>query len=170
MGTARPRVFRSRTGCEPQASSAPPQERMSWHLTAAPCAPARSEAGEAVVDGLEALPHGVEMVEAFAQAEVAQIVGAELGAEEAGELLILPQQSVLPVGAEDVMAVLDLLDQRQSAAFQVFLPNVRRIAAPVPPPVHTIVEFPQRRCMKQKQASDAEIHHRLRPSPVGSGI
>jgi hypothetical protein len=81
----------------------------------------RLEAGEAVGDGLEALPHGVEMIEAFAQAEVAQIVGAELEAQEAGELLVLPEQSVLPVGAEDVMAVLDLLKDGSELSGQPFV-------------------------------------------------
>ena len=49
----------------------------------------RLEAGEAVCDGLEPFPHCVEMSESFLQAEVAQIVGAKLVAEEPGELLIL---------------------------------------------------------------------------------
>ena len=34
------------------------------------------EAGEAVGDRLESLPHSVEMVESFLQPEVAQVVGA----------------------------------------------------------------------------------------------
>ena len=47
------------------------------------------ETGKTVGDGLETLPHCIEMIEPFLQAEVAQIVGAELVAQEAGELLIL---------------------------------------------------------------------------------
>ena len=47
------------------------------------------EAGEAVCDCLEPLAHRVEMSESFLEAEVAQIVGAKLVAEEPGELLIL---------------------------------------------------------------------------------
>ena len=70
----------------------------------------RLEAGEAVGDGLEPFAHGIEMIEAFLQAEVAQVVGAEFVAQEAGELFVLFEEGVFPVGAEDVMAVLDLID------------------------------------------------------------
>ena len=49
------------------------------------------ETGEAIGDGLEALAYGIEMVEAFAQTEVAQIVGAELETQETGELFILAE-------------------------------------------------------------------------------
>jgi hypothetical protein len=43
----------------------------------------RLKAGEAVCDDLKSLTHGVEMIEPFPQAEVAQIVGAKFVAEEA---------------------------------------------------------------------------------------
>src|SRR5438552_7827479 len=43
----------------------------------------RLEAGETVGDGLEPFPYGIEMVKAFLQAEVAQIVGTEFVAQEA---------------------------------------------------------------------------------------
>ena len=79
------------------------------------------EAGEAVGDGLESLAHGVEMVESLLQAEVAQIVGAEFVAQEAGELLVLFEEGVFPVGAEDVMAMLDLVDDRCEFAAQAFV-------------------------------------------------
>jgi hypothetical protein len=46
----------------------------------------RLEAGEAVGDGLEPFANGIEMIEPFLQAEVAQVVGAEFVAQEAGEL------------------------------------------------------------------------------------
>ena len=45
--------------------------------------------GEAVRDDLKLLAHGVQVVEALLQAEVAQVVGAELVAQEGGELLVL---------------------------------------------------------------------------------
>src|SRR5579859_3614722 len=70
------------------------------------------ETSEAVSDGLEFLAHVVEMIEPFLQTEVTQVIGAKLVAEEAGELLVLFEKSVLPVGAEDVMAMLDLIDDR----------------------------------------------------------
>ncbi len=76
------------------------------------------EAGEAVGDGLEPFADGIEMIEAFLQAEIAQIVGTEFVAQEAGELLVLFEEGVLPVGAEDVMAVLDLIDDRGEFARQ----------------------------------------------------
>ena len=84
------------------------------------------ETGEAVGNGLESFPHGVEMIEAFLQAEVAQIVGAEFVAQEAGELLILFEKGVLPVGAENVMAVLDLVDDGGQFAAQSLVAAGRR--------------------------------------------
>src|SRR5215470_10643241 len=48
------------------------------------------------------------MLQTFLQSEIAKIVGAELVAQEGGELFVLLEEAVLPVGAEDVMAVLDL--------------------------------------------------------------
>ena len=72
----------------------------------------RLEAGEAVGDGLEPFADGIEMIEAFLQAEIAQVVGTEFVAQEAGELLVLLEKGVFPVSAEDVMAVLDLIDDR----------------------------------------------------------
>jgi hypothetical protein len=68
------------------------------------------EAGETIGDGLEFLSHGVEMIEPLLQAEVAQIVGTEFVAQIAGELFVLFEESVFPVGAEDMVAVLDLID------------------------------------------------------------
>jgi hypothetical protein len=47
------------------------------------------KAGEAVGDDLEPFTDSVEMFEPLLQAEVAQVVGDELIAQEAGELLIL---------------------------------------------------------------------------------
>src|SRR5580698_10157859 len=79
------------------------------------------ETGETVGDGLESFPHGVEMVESFLQAEVAQVIGAKLVAEEAGEFLVLFEEGVLPVGSEDVMAVLDLIDDRGEFPMQPFV-------------------------------------------------
>ena len=49
------------------------------------------------------------MFEAFLEPEVSEIVGAEFVAQEGGELLVLFEESIFPVGAEDMMAVLDLL-------------------------------------------------------------
>jgi hypothetical protein len=70
------------------------------------------EAGETVGDGLEPFADGIQMIEAFLQTEVAQVVGAEFVAQETGKLLVLFEEGVFPIGAEDVMAVLDLIDHR----------------------------------------------------------
>ena len=68
------------------------------------------ETSEAVRDGLEPFAHGVKIIQAFLQTEVAQVVGAKLIAEEAGELFVLFEEGVLPVSAEDVVAMLNLID------------------------------------------------------------
>ena len=92
----------------------------------------RLEAGEAVRDGLESFAHGVEMIESFLQAEVAQVVGAEFVAQEAGELLVLFEKGVLPVGAENVMAMLDLVDDGgQFAAQALVQADAEDLADPV---------------------------------------
>ena len=56
--------------------------------------------GETIGDGLESLAHGIEMMEPFLQAEIAQIVGTQFVAQESGELLILFEEGVFPIGAE----------------------------------------------------------------------
>jgi len=76
------------------------------------------EPGEAIGDGLESFAHGIEVLESFLQAEVAQVIGTKLVAEETRELLVLFKEGVLPVGAEDVMAMLDLFDDRGEFAAQ----------------------------------------------------
>src|SRR3954454_3689648 len=72
--------------------------------------PLRLETGETAGDGLEGLPNGRQMIQSFAQTEIGEIVGAQFVAQESGELLILPQHGALEVGAEDMMAMLDLID------------------------------------------------------------
>src|SRR5258708_1482456 len=68
------------------------------------------ETGKAIRDGLEPLTDGVEMIESLLQSEVPEIVGTEFVAQVARELFVLLEKGVLPVGAEDVMAVLDLIE------------------------------------------------------------
>ena len=51
----------------------------------------RLKAGKAVGDGLKLFPHGVEVIQAFAETKVAQIVRAQLVAQETGELLVLSE-------------------------------------------------------------------------------
>ena len=68
------------------------------------------EAGEAVGNGLESGAHGLQMIGSFLQPEVAQVVGAQLVAQEAGEFFLLFEESVFPIGAQDVMAVFKLIE------------------------------------------------------------
>src|SRR5437899_12181966 len=58
------------------------------------------------------------MFEAFLEPEVSEIVGAEFVAQEGGELLVLFEESIFPVGTEDMMAVLDLLQGGVELAWQ----------------------------------------------------
>src|SRR5215468_3442861 len=66
--------------------------------------------GEAAGNGLELLPDRIEILQALLETEVPEVVGAELIAQERCELLVLLQERVLEVGAIDMVAVLDLLD------------------------------------------------------------
>src|SRR4249919_1673505 len=50
------------------------------------------------------------MVQAFAQTEVVEVVGAQFVAQEGREFFVLPQHCALEVGAEGMMAMLDLID------------------------------------------------------------
>ena len=79
----------------------------------------RLEGGEAIGDAEELLAHVGQVIEPLLQAEVGQIVGADLVAQEGGELLVLLDEGVLPVGAKDVMAVLDLLEGGVELAVQL---------------------------------------------------
>ena len=72
--------------------------------------PLRLETGEAAGDGLEPLADGIEMVQSLLEMEIGEVVGDQLVAQEGGELFVLLQKGVFEVGAEDVMAVLDAVD------------------------------------------------------------
>ena len=72
--------------------------------------PLRLEAGEAAGDGLEALADGIEMVQSLFETEVGEVVGDQLVAQEGRELFVLFEEGVLEVGAADVMAVLNAID------------------------------------------------------------
>src|SRR5512144_878815 len=78
------------------------------------------ETGEAIGDALELLAHGVEMIEPFLQAKVAQVVGAEFIAQETEELLVLFQEGILPVSPEGVVAMFDLIDHGGEFSAQPF--------------------------------------------------
>jgi len=92
----------------------------------------RLEAGEAVRDGLEPGADGIEMVESFLQAEVAQVVGTEFVAQEARKLLVLLEERMFPVRPENVMPVLDLIDHcRQFPAQSLIRADTEDFADPV---------------------------------------
>ena len=70
-----------------------------------------------------------QMVQPLLQSEVVQIVGAEFVAQIAGEFLVLLEKCVFPVGAEDVVAVLDLVDHGgQLAAQPLVAPHAENLA------------------------------------------
>src|SRR5882724_10453052 len=72
--------------------------------------PLRLKAGEAGGDGLEALANGIEMVQSLLKTEVGEVVGDQFVAQEGGELFVLLEEGVLEVGAEDMMAMPDAID------------------------------------------------------------
>lgn len=78
--------------------------------------PLRLETGEAIGDGLERLADCIEMVQPFLETEVGKVVGAEFVAQERRELLILLEEGSLEIGAEDMMAMLDLIDNGSELA------------------------------------------------------
>jgi hypothetical protein len=78
--------------------------------------PLRLEAGEPVGDGLELVADRLKIIQALLESEVLEIVGAELVTQECGEFLVLLQEGVLEVGAIDVMAMLDLVDDGRELA------------------------------------------------------
>src|ERR1035441_10836700 len=59
-------------------------------------------------------------VQALFQTEIGQVVGGGFIAQIGGELLVLLDECVAIVGTEDVMAMLDLLDDRVQLALQFF--------------------------------------------------
>jgi hypothetical protein len=86
----------------------------------------RLEAREAIRNGLEPFAGGIETIEPFLQAEVAQVVGAEFIAQETGELLVLLEEGVFPVRPENMMSVFDLIDHRRQFPLQPFVQPGRR--------------------------------------------
>jgi hypothetical protein len=80
--------------------------------------PLRLEGGEVAGDGLELFADRLEMVQAFLETEVVEIVGAQFVAQEGGELLVLLQERVLEIGAKDMVTMLDLIDDGGKLAGQ----------------------------------------------------
>jgi hypothetical protein len=76
------------------------------------------EASEAAGDDFERLADGIEIVQSLFEAEVVEVVGAELIAQERCELFVLLQEGMLEVGTEDMMAMLNLVDDGGELAGQ----------------------------------------------------
>src|ERR1700730_7474053 len=74
--------------------------------------------GETIGNDLESFTDALEVIESLLQTEVAQIVGTQFVAQIAGEFFILLEKGVLPIGSENMMTVLDLLDDRRQFAAQ----------------------------------------------------
>src|SRR6266699_1890845 len=77
------------------------------------------KSGEAVSDRQEFLAYGGHVVQALLQAEIGQIVGADLIAQEGGELFGLLDEGVFEVGPEDMMPVFDLVQGGVEFALQL---------------------------------------------------
>src|SRR4030081_2579401 len=73
--------------------------------------PLRLEAGKAIGDGLETLADGIEMVQSLFEAEVGEVVGDQLVAQEGRKLFVLFGEGVLEGGGEDLLAGLDVIDE-----------------------------------------------------------
>src|SRR5258708_9953491 len=67
-------------------------------------------AGKAVACFFVKQKTAYEMVQSLFEPEVGEVVGDQLVAQEGGELFVLFEEGVLEVGAEDVMAVLNAID------------------------------------------------------------
>ncbi len=59
------------------------------------------EGGETIRDGEELLARRGQRLRTFLEAEIAQVAGADLIAQEGGELLVLLDEGVLPVVLAD---------------------------------------------------------------------
>ena len=80
--------------------------------------------GETIGNDLESFAHSIQVSEPLLQTEVAQIVGTQFVAQEPGKLFILLEEGVFPIGSEDMMTVLNLLDNsRQFAAQSLVEPD-----------------------------------------------
>ena len=95
--------------------------------------PLRLEAGETIGDRQELGAHGVQVLQAFPETKVAEVIGAKFIAQQGAELLVLLEERVLPVGAEDMVTVFDLIDDGAQFAAQLLrtcLRMLRRAFAP----------------------------------------
>jgi hypothetical protein len=59
------------------------------------------------------------VLQAFPETKVAEVIGAKFITQQGAELLVLLEERVLPVGAEDMVTVFDLIDDGAQFAAQV---------------------------------------------------
>ena len=77
--------------------------------------------GEATGHNLEALPDGFEILQAFVDAEILlDVIGAELVPQEGRKLFVLLDERVFKVGAENMVAVVDAVQDGLKLAVQPF--------------------------------------------------
>src|SRR5207247_7268319 len=62
-----------------------------------------------------------QLIQPLLQCEVGQVIGAEFVSEKGGKLFVLFDKAVLPIGAKDMMAVLDPLDDGGELAAKFFV-------------------------------------------------
>ena len=74
------------------------------------------ETGEPADDGLEFVADLIQVIQSLPKTEDVEVVGTEFVAQEYREFLILPENSIAEVGAEHMMAVLDLIDDGRELA------------------------------------------------------
>src|SRR5262245_596827 len=70
------------------------------------------ESRETVGDLTEHLAHRREVIERFLQMKVSEVVAAHFASEESEKLLVLFDKSVLEIGSQDMMTMLDSLQGR----------------------------------------------------------
>jgi hypothetical protein len=66
------------------------------------------EGSEAPGDGLGALTHRLKVVQSLLEAEIGEVIGDQLVAQEGDKLFVLLQEGILEIGAKDMVAVASL--------------------------------------------------------------
>src|SRR5262249_2596886 len=78
------------------------------------------ESRETIGDLTEHLAHHREVIERFLQMKVSKVVAAHFASEESEKLLVLFDKSVLEIGSQDMMTMLDSLQGRMELALELF--------------------------------------------------
>lgn len=75
--------------------------------------------GKSIEDALAGLADLVQAIEALFQVQVGQAIGEQFQAQVSAPFLILPEETVFPIGAEDMTTVLDVLQDRLQFAVEM---------------------------------------------------